>query len=576
MRKGRNAMTSRSLTLPVRMFLAVSAVLVLTTVVADVMAMRELRSNLSRSVSSSLYGMIHRMAEQLDQDLARLEELLEGEARLLESMPDEAAADFLARKGSALELAFDYGVLVVDASGRVTADSRGRGFWDAANLADEEFFQRTFSLGRPLASEPFLSPGPDAVPMAVIAVPLRDEAGRMRGIVAGGLVLGDNRILNYSTGVRASRHGQIGVFTRDGRVIAHSDPGLILEHYENPLPDSPPADGVLEVTTADGERALLAAALLRNADWVLAGVFPSVEVYAPIEAGFAAAHRWFALGLAACCALVWIIARRGVRDLGLLTDEVSGIGPESAGGGEIRVRDDYRGEAGTLADAVNRMLASLDAARRDVDDLSARLANAEERERRAIAADLHDSVCQNLALANMRLGGLRRSLPPESGGAIAEVRDIVGESVTELRSLTFSLSPGILYELGLVPALEWYAGEFSRKYALPATVDGPDGMPPLEEDLAIFLFRAAGELMTNAAKHAGATEVRVTVRLDGGDVELAVADDGGGFAAPSSPGHGFGLRNLARRARQFGGRFVAENGAGGGVRAAVRTPAVFR
>lgn len=563
-------MRMRSPSLPVRIFLAVSTVLVATTVVADVMAMRELRTSLSRSVSSSLSGMIRRMAGQLDQDLARLEGLIEGEARLLEALPDDEAGAFLARKGSVLELTFDYGVLVVDASGRVTADSRGRDSPEMANFAGEEFFQRTFSLGRPLVSEPFVSPGPDATPLVMITAPLRDEAGRMRGIVAGGLVLGENRILNSSTGVRASRYGQIGVFTRNGTVIAHSDPSLILEHYENPLPDSPPEGGTLEVATADGERALLAAAFLHNADWLLAGVFPSVEVYAPIDRGFAAAHRWFAAGLVLCCVLVWAIARRSVRDLGLLADEVAGIGLDGAADGEARLRDDYRGEAGMLAGAVNTMLTSLGAARRDVDDLSARLANAEEHERRAIAADLHDSVCQSLALANMRLGGLRKRLTPEDARVVAEAQDIVGQAVAEARSLTFSLSPGILYELGLVAALEWYAGEFSRKYGLPATVSGPDDMLPLEEDLAIFLFRAAGELMTNAAKHAAATEVRVAVLLDGDDVLLSVEDDGKGFRPRESARHGFGLRNLRQRARQLGGRLVLEEREAGGTRVVLR------
>lgn len=563
-------MRMRSPSLPVRIFLAVSAVLVATTVVADVMAMRELRTSLSRSVSSSLSGMIRRMAGQLDQDLARLEELLAGEARLLETLPADEAGDFLARKGSVLELTFDYGVLVVDASGRVIADSRGRDFPETANFAGEEFFQRTFSLGRPLVSEPFVSPASDATPLVMITAPLRDDAGRMRGIVAGGLVLGENRILNSSTGVRASRYGQIGVFTRNGTVIAHSDPALILEHYENPLPDSPPEGGTLEVATADGERALLAAAFLHNADWLLAGVFPSVEVYAPIDRGFAAAHRWFAAGLVLCCVLVWAIARRNVRDLGLLADEVAGIGLDGEADGEARLRDDYRGEAGMLAGAVNTMLSSLGAARRDVDDLSARLANAEEHERRVIAADLHDSVCQSLALANMQLGGLRKRLPPEDARVVALAQDIVGQAVAEARSLTFSLSPGILYELGLVAALEWYAGEFSRKYGLPAMVSGPDEKLPLAEDLAIFLFRAAGELMTNAAKHAAATEVRVSVRLDGDDALLSVEDDGRGFRPQESARHGFGLRNLRQRARQLGGRLVVEERETGGTRAALR------
>lgn len=580
-------MPPRNASLPIRIFIAVSLVLVAVTAVADLMAMRELRASLSRSVSSSLSGLVGRLAEQLDRDLLALKELLRDEARLLEGMSDGEAGDFLARKGSVLKLAFDYGVLVVDASGRVFADSEDR---ERADFADEEFFQRTFVTGQTLVSEPFHAPSPGSPAVAMVATPLMDPDGRVRAVLAGGLVLGRNRMLENAAGVRASRYGQIGVFTRDGTVIAHSDRGLIMERYENPLPESPPAGGgVTEVLAADGEKALLALSPLRNADWVLAGVFPTLEVYAPIETGFAAAHRWFAVGLAACCVLVWAVARREARDLGLLAREVAGIGREEADSGAARVGTGYRGEAGALASAVNRMLASLEAARRDVDELSARLADAQERERRAIAADLHDSVCQSLALANMRLGGLRKSAPG-AADAVAGVQAILERSVAELRSLTFSLSPGILYELGLTAALEWHAGEFSRRFGLPVRVSGEDAPEELGEDAAIFLFRAAGEFMANAAKHASATRIEVTLARDGGDVVLTVADDGKGLIDSGKDGKGlidsgkdsegsagsgkggFGLRNVRQRARQMGGSAVVENRAEGGARATVRVP----
>lgn len=567
-------MKNSSLSLPARLAVSVMLVLVATTVSADLMAVRGLRRDLAVSVSESLSGMVRRMAEQLDADLGAMLEQIGDEASRLEGMDAEEAGRFLRQRGTALEFAFDYGVVLVDAGGRVLADSMGRD-WGDLSLAGEEFFQRTFSRDEPIVSEPFRSPAADGAPVVMIAAPVRDGDGTTVAVLAGGLDALRNRSLNQPTGVRASRYGQFGVFTRDGTVVAHSDRRLVLESYENPLPDHVSATQpgkTAEIVTADGHPALLAAAELRSAGWVLAGVFSSEEVFRPIESGVASAHWWFALGLLASCCLVWLVARWWVRDVVLLTREVEGIGGELLDATGARVGEGYRDEAGMLAGAINGMLAAIARSRRDVDDLSARLAENTERERRSIAADLHDSVCQSLALANMRLGGIRKRLADGGErGELEGVRELLERSVGELRSLTFNLSPGILYELGLVPALEWYAGEFGGRYGVRVAVSSEGDFSGLDEGRAVFLYRAVGELLANAAKHSGGKAFRVeAVGRDGG-VVVAVEDDGVGYDGKGD-GRGFGLRHLRERLRRFGGELVFSIREGGGTRAAVRLP----
>lgn len=566
--------SKKTLSLPTRLSIAVMTVLVFTTLAADVMAVRELRMTLSRSVSTSLSGMVGRLAGQLDEDLAALTALAAEEAALVGGLEPERVEEALRRRASALGFAFDYGVLVIDRNGKVTADSLERD-WSGGALDEYEFFQRTFALARPLVSEPFASPL-DGRAVVMVTAPLTDGEGRMRGMVAAGMDAGRNRTLNLPVGMRAGRFGQIGIFTRDGTVVAHSQRELLLKGFENPLPESPPRDGVLEIRVADGEKALLAVADLRNADWLVAGVFSSKAVYAPIERGFLRAQLWFAAGLAACAVLAWLIAGRGVRDLGLLAREVEGIGRDGEWG-VTRVGESYRGEAGELAGAVNAMLASLETARREVEELSAREGESVERERRSIAADLHDSVCQSLALANMRLGGLRKRVAADADAArtVEEVRGIVDEAVKEVRSLTFSLNPGVLYELGLVPALEWYAGDFGRRYGLPVEVEAGEEPPALSETAAAFAYRSARELLANVAKHAGAKTVRIRVDADGGELLLRVEDDGGGFAPgvdDRSDGGGFGLRHIRQGAKRLGGTFSTRAGADGGTVAELRIP----
>lgn len=569
-----------ALSLPARIFLAVAAALVAATVLADLQAMRELRRSLSESVSRSLSGTVKRMAEQLDGDLAAMLDLVRAEADLVGALPSQEAGELLRQRSSALGFAFDYGVVLVEGSGAVVADSLERD-WNGVTLAGEEFFQRTFVSRAGIVSEPFASPLPDGRPVAMVTAPILDEKGRVRAVLAGAIDLGQNRIVNQPTRMRTGRHGQFGIFTLDGAVVAHGDKALLLQRFENPLPEGTMDSGQLEsggavtvrTQTADGHPALLAASGIRHGGWLLAGVFSQDELFAPIESGFAAAHRWFALGLTVSCVVLWLIARWGVRDLDLLAGEIGAVGVGFRDGVAARVGSGYRGEAGRMAEAVNAMLDSLAAARRDIDDLSTRLAESGERERRAIAADLHDSVCQNLALANMRLGGMKKRLGGKGEEEeLGRVRDIIEASVGELRTLTFTLSPGIVYELGVGAALEWYGGEFTKKYAMPAQVAAAGDFSDMDASRAMFLYRAAGELMINAAKHSGGQKIVVKLEREGGEAVLRVSDDGKGFAGGAGVGDGFGLRHLRERARQFGGRMVMGAGGGGGATVEVRVP----
>ncbi|MCC8167697.1 MAG: cache domain-containing protein, partial [Planctomycetes bacterium] len=289
--------TRPGLTLPVRLALAVTFVMVVVTVAADSLAIRDMRERLSESVASSLSGMVSRLAARMDDDLAAMRRLARDEAALLQGLdPDEARRRLEARAG-ALRFAFDYGVIVLDESGAVVMDSEGRDGWDGVSLADAEFFQRSFRRGEGVVSLPFSSPLPDDRPLAVVTAPLRDGRGRMTGLLAGVIDLLENRFLVQTTGVGAGRYGQVGVFTRDGVVVSHTDGNLVLKQFENPVPADGFHNGGAEIELAGGEPAFLAVRELSEADWIVAGVFAAVEVTAPIEAGFSRAHLWFGDGL---------------------------------------------------------------------------------------------------------------------------------------------------------------------------------------------------------------------------------------------------------------------------------------
>src|SRR5439155_13434557 len=117
---------------------------------------------------------------------------------------------------------------------------------------------------------------------------------------------------------------------------------------------------------------------------------------------------------------------------------------------------------------------------------------------------------------------MRKQLDGEFAGVLA----LLGQSLEDTRTLTFELSPPVLYELGLSAALHWLAEQLQRQYNIKISVDAGDAADHLSEDVRSLLFRAVRELLTNVIKHADATAARVSLRQAGDFIRLTVADDG--------------------------------------------------
>ncbi len=233
-----------------------------------------------------------------------------------------------------------------------------------------------------------------------------------------------------------------------------------------------------------------------------------------------------------------------------------------------------------LGDAVVRRNAedSVERQRQQLRAMASDLALVEERERHRIAVGLHDQVIQNLAVATIRLDSLRQSLQTaEARNTLQVVQDSTGAAIADLRSLTFELSPPVLYELGLEPALQYLAEQMEREHGLPVRCldDGLD--KPLREDLQVTLYRSVRELMMNAVKHARARSVKLSVsRLDG-DIHIMVEDDGAGFDSAaletrSSASAGFGLLSIRERLGCLGGRIVIDSQPGRGTKIDLTAP----
>ncbi|MEV4804704.1 PAS domain-containing protein [Nonomuraea sp. NPDC049421] len=202
--------------------------------------------------------------------------------------------------------------------------------------------------------------------------------------------------------------------------------------------------------------------------------------------------------------------------------------------------------------------------------LGARLAQAQERERRRIASGVHDDTIQSMVAVGMRLRSWGASLPAEQAATVRALDDDVNAAVLRLRDLAFALRPPAE---GLVDSL---AGYLER--AMPAAGltyelrHDLDAEPPGETVLAVY--RICQEALTNVRRHAAARHVTVTLRSLGAGVHVRVRDDGAGLSpAATEPGH-FGLIEMRERAETAGGwwTILGPPGAGTTVEFWIPTP----
>ena len=209
--------------------------------------------------------------------------------------------------------------------------------------------------------------------------------------------------------------------------------------------------------------------------------------------------------------------------------------------------------------------------------LASQLTVAEDRERRAIAADLHDHVGGAHALTRLQLAQVHRKLSDQddSTALVEEVSQTIQQAIRDTRNLIFELSSPMLDELGTGAAIEeWTKHQIEDKHGLRVEViDTVQGTEP-DDDLRAILFRSVCELLTNVVKHARATSVVVRLHEEDGRMTVTVEDDGVGFDPTSltSRDQTFGLFSIQERMENLGGELIIASRPGAGCTASLRFP----
>ena len=188
--------------------------------------------------------------------------------------------------------------------------------------------------------------------------------------------------------------------------------------------------------------------------------------------------------------------------------------------------------------------------------LSGSIMAGQEKERTAIARELHDELGQVLTALRMDSVWLAEHLKNGAANAAARASkmcELIDSTIDEVRGLATRLRPGVLDHLGLIDALEWYAAEFAKRTGITCIFKSLD-ISKVDDIVATAAYRIAQEALTNVARHSFATKAQITLKADAGTLTLAVTDNGRGFDTRRiAESECLGLAGMRERASLIGG-----------------------
>jgi PAS domain S-box-containing protein len=231
----------------------------------------------------------------------------------------------------------------------------------------------------------------------------------------------------------------------------------------------------------------------------------------------------------------------------------------------------------TLEDRVAQRTAEAERRARQLRQLAAQLTLAEQRERQRIAMVLHDGLQQILVAAKFHIALLEKTKNVPK--LTAKLAELVNDAIETSRSLTAELSPPILQQGGLIPALEWLVKWMRDKHGLTVSLASQGKIDPAPEEVVILLFQSVRELLFNVAKHAGIKTARVEIIQEAGQIRVEVDDEGVGFDPIQLQGEnaksgGMGLFSIQERLSYLGGSIEINSSPGSGSRFKLSTPPI--
>ena len=255
----------------------------------------------------------------------------------------------------------------------------------------------------------------------------------------------------------------------------------------------------------------------------------------------------------------WIVktALRPLRALSALVDRVQAAPIERE-----RLPEDLDPNLSRLAAAINSMLDRLDERTLQMRALTERVINAHEEERKRIARQLHDDTAQSLSILIVNLERLDGLIPldqPDVQTRLRAARELATRTLKDLRQTAYDLRPTMLDDLGLAPAIRWYARSRLEEAGVHVRLNiANEATTRFSPQLETTLYRIAQEAITNIVRHADATTATIHLRRENSHICLRIEDDGCGFDVAQTPRQAvhlqhFGLLGIRERAELVGG-----------------------
>lgn len=461
-----------------------------------------------------------------------------------------------------------------------------------ANIADLSFFQRTLER-QDFAIGDYQIGRISGAPSVNFGYPVRDDDGQVQAVV---YVAMDLNWLNQAGAEIASQLPPDSVFTKT------DSNGRILVRLPNPeqwvgqaLPETllketllAEGQGVIQTSGVDGIRRVYAFSSLQSPlyggdEYVILGLSTNA-----VFGGVNQVLLRTLTGLGLVAILILMIAWLGSNLLILRPIQALIQTAQQLTTGNLQARTGFapgNGELRQLAQVFDQMAAALEQqaeqqrqAHQELRTLTARLADAQETERKNLARELHDQVGQNLSLLGVTLNiiGMLSKEPADSPvrSRLEDASALVEQTTERIRDVMVELRPAVLDDYGLLAALRWYGREVSRQAGLMITVEGEELSPRLPPATETALFRIAQEALTNVMRHARAHEVTLTLQTHGDLARLVMVDDGQGFSTnqPGTSRTGWGLANMRERAEAVGGHLQVDTHPGTGTRISVDVP----
>jgi signal transduction histidine kinase len=554
---------------------------------------------IAQLTASRLDAVLGEAVYELEQAFHSYDSSVSAEAQIISYMQAESG-DFSA------------GITFLGPGGLVVSSSPPGLYPVGTDLTGEPYIAQALESRNFTISEPFIEPN-DQRPVVAVAVPVYDGQ-RFIGLLKGRVDLSRPGIIEpLQEAARIGRTAHAGLIDSEGRNLASTldlpflSPGAHATFYRRAMArgeaivETVPFEADLPGETR-GELRVVAFAPLKLANWGVAVGGEPDETFADVRELQSGMIMLGGFTLVAVWGATMFSTRRLLQPVRRLTEGAQRIAQgnldmplEESGSGEIgalamalehmrqQLQSDFQKLEEwneTLESRISERSRELEHRQRQTQQLLRRVITAQEGERARVSRDLHDGIGQTVAVMEFSLHRLETSLPARNGKAreqILHAKAMTQQIMVDLRRIIAALRPGVLDQLGLVPALGWMGNQMLLPLGVEVTIEQGELPERLPSEIETTLFRIAQEAMVNVARHSQANHLAVQLSNRTGQVVLTLADDGRGFDSTSvslafEQGRGWGLIGMQERASLAGGDFTVESTPGKGTTVRVAIP----